>query len=86
MRNTASVDPLDEPVLWWHSRRMVPDGSGADTRPRAWHAEAGHGAEAAALVQRDLPDPPHTGEETDENTRVTQAVVTNPNLEIKGTG
>jgi hypothetical protein len=27
--------------------------------------------------------PPHTGEETDENTRVTQAVVTNPNLEIK---
>lgn len=27
--------------------------------------------------------PPHTGEETDENTRVTQAVLTNPNLEIK---
>ncbi|HEY6617607.1 MAG TPA: SMP-30/gluconolactonase/LRE family protein, partial [Vicinamibacterales bacterium] len=42
------------------SRRMVADGSGADTRPRARHAEAGHGAEAAALVQRDLPDPaPH---------------------------
>ena len=27
--------------------------------------------------------PPHTGEETDENTRVTPAVVTNPNLEVK---
>lgn len=27
--------------------------------------------------------PPHTGEETDENTRVTQAAVANPNLEIK---
>jgi hypothetical protein len=27
--------------------------------------------------------PPHAGEETDENTRVTQAVMTNPNLEIK---
>jgi hypothetical protein len=27
--------------------------------------------------------PPHAGEETDENTRVTQAAVTNPNLEIK---
>ena len=27
--------------------------------------------------------PPHTGEETDENMRVTPAVVTNPNLEVK---
>ena len=27
--------------------------------------------------------PPYTGEQTDENTRVTQAVVTNPNLEVK---
>jgi len=27
--------------------------------------------------------PPYTGQQTDENTRVTQAVVTNPNLEIK---
>ena len=27
--------------------------------------------------------PPYTGEQTDENTRVSQAVVTNPNLEIK---
>ena len=27
--------------------------------------------------------PPYTGEQTDENTRVTPAVVTNPNLEVK---
>ena len=27
--------------------------------------------------------PPYSGEQTDENTRVTQAVVTNPNLEVK---
>ena len=27
--------------------------------------------------------PPHTGEETDENMRVTPAVVTNPRLEVK---
>jgi hypothetical protein len=27
--------------------------------------------------------PPYTGEQTDENTRVTQAVVTNPRLEVK---
>src|SRR4051812_12109636 len=27
--------------------------------------------------------PPYTGEQTDENTRVTPRVVTNPNLEVK---
>jgi hypothetical protein len=37
----------------------------------------------ALLFSETFRIPPHTGEETDENTRVTQAVVTNPNLEIK---
>ena len=37
----------------------------------------------ALLFSETFRIPPHTGEETDENTRVTQAVVTDPNLEIK---
>jgi hypothetical protein len=37
----------------------------------------------ASLFSETWRIPPHTGEETDENTRVTPAVVTNPNLEVK---
>jgi len=37
----------------------------------------------ALLFSETFRIPPHTGEETDENTRVTQAVMTNANLEIK---
>ena len=53
------------------------------TKSGADHAETRNGATASIALQRDLADPPHTGEETDENTRVTPAVVTNPNLEVK---
>ena len=37
----------------------------------------------ALLFSETFRIPPHTGEETDENTRVTPAVMTNANLEIK---
>ena len=60
-----------------HQRLARSTKSGAD------HAETRNGATASIALQRDLADPPHTGEETDENTRVTPAVVTNPNLEVK---
>ena len=47
------------------------------------HTKAGHGAAAATALQRDMAMPPYTGEQTDENTRFTPAVLTNANLEVK---
>ena len=51
--------------------------------PAANTQKPGMAPRPAMLFSETWRIPPHTGEETDENTRVTPAVVTNPNLEVK---
>ena len=51
--------------------------------PAANTQKPGMAPRPALLFSETWRIPPHTGEETDENTRVTPAVVTNPNLEVK---
>src|SRR5215510_12403464 len=53
------------------------------TRPAPGTQKPGMAPRPPLLFSEVWRMPPYTGEQTDENTRVTQAVVTNPNLEVK---
>lgn len=55
----------------------------AQTRPAPATQKPGMAPRPPLLFSEKFQIPPHTGAETDENTRVTPAVVTNPNLEVK---
>ena len=55
----------------------------AQTRPAPNTQKPGMTPRPPLLYSETWKLPPYTGEQTDENTRVTPAVVTNPNLEVK---
>lgn len=55
----------------------------AQTRPAPATQKPGMAPRPPLLFGEKWQIPPHTGAETDENTRVTPAVVTNANLEVK---
>lgn len=84
MRNTASARLTGRTGLVAAALVIWALAAAAQTpAPAPATQKPGMAARPPLLFSETFKIPPHAGEETDENTRVTQAAVTNPNLEIK---